>query len=168
MSTLEQDPGVPRDLRARLEIARLDSLAVMRTLDRALPHGTPLRQADVHALGTLDADCAEALWALDQPQGRLDVRAMVRDTRASLDRLPAARQRLRDAVARYPLDSETAIRAALDPAEAYSQVKGRDPTVRPAPRRIQVPLAGRNDPCPCGSGRKFKKCCLDGPAAGAP
>ncbi|WP_407637202.1 SEC-C metal-binding domain-containing protein [Candidatus Nitrososphaera gargensis] len=19
---------------------------------------------------------------------------------------------------------------------------------------------GRNDPCPCGSGRKFKKCCL--------
>jgi hypothetical protein len=20
---------------------------------------------------------------------------------------------------------------------------------------------GRNDPCPCGSGRKFKKCCLD-------
>ncbi len=21
--------------------------------------------------------------------------------------------------------------------------------------------AGRNDPCPCGSGRKFKKCCAD-------
>ena len=20
---------------------------------------------------------------------------------------------------------------------------------------------GRNDPCPCGSGRKFKRCCLD-------
>lgn len=23
-----------------------------------------------------------------------------------------------------------------------------------------LPKAGRNDPCPCGSGRKFKKCCL--------
>ena len=23
-----------------------------------------------------------------------------------------------------------------------------------------VPKVGRNDPCPCGSGRKFKKCCL--------
>lgn len=23
-------------------------------------------------------------------------------------------------------------------------------------RRVKV---GRNDPCPCGSGRKFKKCC---------
>ena len=26
---------------------------------------------------------------------------------------------------------------------------------------------GRNDPCPCGSGRKFKKCCLNKPSAGA-
>ncbi len=25
---------------------------------------------------------------------------------------------------------------------------------------IQVPKVGRNDPCPCGSGKKFKKCCL--------
>ncbi|MBV8211035.1 MAG: tetratricopeptide repeat protein [Burkholderiaceae bacterium] len=24
---------------------------------------------------------------------------------------------------------------------------------------------GRNDPCPCGSGRKYKQCCLSGPAA---
>jgi hypothetical protein len=30
------------------------------------------------------------------------------------------------------------------------------PTVPPPP---QYPGVGRNDPCPCGSGRKFKKCC---------
>ena len=24
-----------------------------------------------------------------------------------------------------------------------------------------MPRAGRNDPCPCGSGKKFKKCCLE-------
>jgi hypothetical protein len=23
-----------------------------------------------------------------------------------------------------------------------------------------IPKIGRNDPCPCGSGKKFKKCCL--------
>ncbi|WP_422468151.1 SEC-C metal-binding domain-containing protein, partial [Endozoicomonas sp. ALC013] len=23
----------------------------------------------------------------------------------------------------------------------------------------QHPKVGRNDPCPCGSGRKYKKCC---------
>jgi uncharacterized protein YecA (UPF0149 family) len=22
------------------------------------------------------------------------------------------------------------------------------------------PIIGRNDPCPCGSGKKYKKCCL--------
>lgn len=25
---------------------------------------------------------------------------------------------------------------------------------------IDQPNAGRNDPCPCGSGKKFEKCCL--------
>ena len=28
--------------------------------------------------------------------------------------------------------------------------------------------AKRNDPCPCGSGKKFKKCCMGSEAAGAP
>jgi uncharacterized protein YecA (UPF0149 family) len=27
---------------------------------------------------------------------------------------------------------------------------------RNPPRRV-----GRNDPCPCGSGKKFKNCCFD-------
>ena len=30
---------------------------------------------------------------------------------------------------------------------------------RPGPAETQRPRVGRNDPCPCGSGRKFKKCC---------
>jgi preprotein translocase subunit SecA len=35
---------------------------------------------------------------------------------------------------------------------------------RPAPQKSQpvkhtVPAVGRNDPCPCGSGKKYKKCC---------
>jgi SEC-C motif-containing protein len=25
--------------------------------------------------------------------------------------------------------------------------------------RVEGPRVGRNDPCPCGSGKKFKKCC---------
>ena len=27
------------------------------------------------------------------------------------------------------------------------------------------PKVGRNDPCPCGSSKKFKKCCIDKEAA---
>jgi len=30
-------------------------------------------------------------------------------------------------------------------------------TLSPA---LKTPKAGRNDPCPCGSGKKYKKCCL--------
>ena len=28
-----------------------------------------------------------------------------------------------------------------------------------APTRVTKPKIGRNEPCPCGSGKKFKKCC---------
>jgi uncharacterized protein YecA (UPF0149 family) len=36
-----------------------------------------------------------------------------------------------------------------------------------APQKIEtivrdMPRVGRNDPCPCGSGKKFKKCCGKG------
>ncbi len=36
---------------------------------------------------------------------------------------------------------------------------GEEPNQRPkSPRRANAAKVGRNDPCPCGSGRKFKKC----------
>jgi len=27
-------------------------------------------------------------------------------------------------------------------------------------RQVRLMRVGRNDPCPCGSGKKYKKCCL--------
>jgi preprotein translocase subunit SecA len=34
------------------------------------------------------------------------------------------------------------------------------PSAMPQPQRKAVPSnIGRNDPCPCGSGKKFKQCC---------
>ena len=35
---------------------------------------------------------------------------------------------------------------------------GSDGTVTNSPRRVKGKV-GRNDPCPCGSGKKYKKCC---------
>jgi uncharacterized protein YecA (UPF0149 family) len=37
------------------------------------------------------------------------------------------------------------------------QAYGR-PTIKPSKANI-TPKVGRNDPCPCGSGKKYKKCC---------
>jgi len=32
--------------------------------------------------------------------------------------------------------------------------------VQSTPKKVPKKQAGRNDPCPCGSGKKYKKCCL--------
>jgi hypothetical protein len=37
---------------------------------------------------------------------------------------------------------------------------GYGQTFRPEPYTRTEPKVGRNDPCPCGSGRKYKKCCM--------
>ena len=36
------------------------------------------------------------------------------------------------------------------------------------PVRRKAPRVGRNDPCPCGSGKKYKKCCLRRATQGVP
>jgi uncharacterized protein YecA (UPF0149 family) len=48
------------------------------------------------------------------------------------------------------------------PAERENVLETGAP-VKPAaaarPGQSQQPKVGRNDPCPCGSGKKYKKCC---------
>src|ERR1700689_1415116 len=122
---------IPADLRARLETARLDLLALFRALDRM--HLTPqqIPQRLIRQLFELDADYVEALWGLDQPPGKLSVSALLRDTQAALEQLPAACSRLRENLpsgAQITLSRlELSIRPKLNPAEAYNMVPGRDP-----------------------------------------
>src|SRR6266446_7597658 len=87
--------AIPVDLRARLEAARLDLLALFRALDRMDLSAAEIPQRLIHQLFELDADYVEALWALDQPPGGLDLRAMLRDTLAALEQLPDALVRFR-------------------------------------------------------------------------
>lgn len=60
--------------------------------------------------------------------------------------------------------AETAVKTFPDAASGYARMgriifqalmKERAAQEKPADR----PKVGRNDPCPCGSGKKFKKCC---------
>ena len=51
--------------------------------------------------------------------------------------------------------------------EAMSKLQGKfdnlkEMAVDPTPIQMarKPPRVGRNEPCPCGSGKKFKKCCL--------
>lgn len=128
------EAALPADLRSRLETARLDTLALLRALDSpSLPPRT-IPADPLHRLFELDADCAEALWALDQPLHSLNPNAMIADTLASLKSLPRARDRVRSTLPRdlraQLTQLETNIRSTLDPAEAYNQIPGRDPQAR--------------------------------------
>ena len=54
---------------------------------------------------------------------------------------------------------------ALQEKSEFQRSEGRwlyTRTVRmgPAPFKSVAPKVGRNDPCPCGSGKKYKHCCI--------
>ena len=57
---------------------------------------------------------------------------------------------------------------AIDELMGWHAFSGEDELARPnlADYGIQQPIikslrrTGRNDPCPCSSGKKYKKCCL--------
>jgi len=122
---------LPGDLRARLEIARLDLLALFRALDRMDLSPKEIPQGLLRQLFEKDADYAETLWALDQPEGSLDRRALLREALTALDQLPSACAQFRKQLpARaYPTleQLERTLRKKLNPKEAYNVVPGRDP-----------------------------------------
>lgn len=46
---------------------------------------------------------------------------------------------------------------------AALQTAYRPMVIPPTPKQTLRRRISRNDPCPCGSGKKFKKCCLRNP-----
>lgn len=125
----EEAASIPVGFRGRLESYRLGLLALFRALDHLLLAQD--QPPDLRALFELDADLAEALWVLDQPIGRFDLAAMVRDTLASFAAIPHATDDFLDllsAAARAELiPTVHAVRASLPTSDAYLQIRGRDP-----------------------------------------
>jgi hypothetical protein len=121
---------IPADLRARLETARLDLLALFRALDRMNLTPEQIPQRLIRQLFELDADYVETLWGLDQPPGKLNLDALLRDTLAALEQLPAACSRFRKNLPPKAhsilAQLEITIRKNLNTAEAYNMVPGRD------------------------------------------
>jgi preprotein translocase subunit SecA len=54
-------------------------------------------------------------------------------------------------------DEQAATTSSGEPTEPPAPVKPK--LMLPSMMKKEVPKAGRNDPCPCGSGKKFKSCC---------
>lgn len=124
-------PPIPNDLRIRLEAARLDLLALFRALDGMELAAGEIPQRLLRQLFELDADYAEALWALDQPAASVDRHAMLRDTLAALNRLVPAlegfRKKLPPRSQPTLTQLEASVRKTLNQKQAYNMLPGRDP-----------------------------------------
>ena len=125
--------NIPPDMRTKLEDVRLEALAISRSLDTL-----GLKLADLppqlQDLFELDADFAEALWALDQPAKALKFDRMLKDTEASLRRWPQRVSKFTAAL--DPVTAEQlerrrpAVHATLEPRDAYRDVPGAKPRKR--------------------------------------
>lgn len=57
------------------------------------------------------------------------------------------------------VDNEKEVKKWLQKHPEVAQ--GGSPLPRPQTYKRDEPKIGRNDPCPCGSGKKYKKCCAN-------
>jgi uncharacterized protein len=133
------------DLMSRVDAARADGRTMtdiydrewlVKTLEHAITSPHDLEPFVGETLGYIDDVVAELAWleltAEDLDQMELEVEALDADTETDAEML----------------DEEGA--DASEPGAVFAA----DPVHNPL-RHV-----GRNDPCPCGSGKKFKKCCL--------
>ena len=108
----------------------------------------------------LAAEAIQKLRALaDDPQSPATVRL-----RATLAMLDHAQRFLPDTCAIVTAPAAPALPTPAEEKEEKperSEVHSLAPDPRPlTPAREARPKVGRNDLCPCGSGIKFKRCCL--------
>ena len=81
----------------------------------------------------------------------------------SRGRVDALLNKIEDAADGFRIDEEMLVKIALDQRLMLHGTKAvffpEEPEVEEESRPVVLSKVGRNDPCPCGSGKKYKKCC---------
>lgn len=85
----------------------------------------------------------------------------VQDRLDDLRVIDDAIEELRTWAAFRPVESKPSLRAAERPARSELPAEPAAQRVEAIAQLTSSKHVGRNDPCPCGSGKKYKKCCLD-------
>jgi len=85
---------------------------------------------------------------------------------ASRGRIRSMLSKIRNAAGGFQLDERELVETALDQRlmlhgmkPVFSADDSEDPQDEPEVKTVESAKTGRNDPCPCGSGKKYKKCC---------
>ncbi len=132
-------------------------------------------QERVIMLQILDMQWKDHLYALDHLKEGIGLRGygqrdpLIEYKKESFDMFEALNARIEEETVRYlylfePITAEEhAQREKEREAARRRQMKEQELVYSagdapPAPKRREVAKVGRNDPCPCGSGKKFKKC----------
>ena len=156
------DEGSPLIDSVLIDLAQLGSLA---GLEESRKFITRFPQ-DPEALDLCECLLATAvMWGTTLPEEA----AWRTEAKKVNDRVSAARAdfgemfgRMRDQWRKTGVNFAPAAETKVDRtfSEAIPLRSLPDPSdVRPEPIRNTAPKVGRNDPCPCGSNKKYKKCC---------
>lgn len=181
--TLLGDIEVSDDEKSRMTPARLRELLTDLTRRRYIERRTELGDALMSDLcryvflRTLDSKWRDHLYALDMLREGISLRAygqkdplveykqesfrLFGEMMAELYKEALAvtfRAQVQTAPPRRAA-ARPAVRAYKPAAESAGEESSGAEASTPAQVRRSVPKVGRNDPCPCGSGRKYKKCC---------
>lgn len=164
------DAGITDPAYLRKGISYLESLlATFRGIDPLIAQNTRRAIADSHfALGEIDrGNTLYRAWLTVDPQwgwGWIGWSDCLAWPCYHVEDIDAAERILREGLAAPGVKNRNDILERLRDLRADQE--GTMPAL-PLPSESasftgEIPRqkAGRNDPCPCGSGRKFKKCCL--------
>ena len=130
-----------------------------------------------------DTSWVDHLLAMDHLKGGVSLRGYAEQDpkivfkregfRLFEEMLAGVRDKVTDMVFKVRLEAETRMQSVYNVSQmVHEQLSGYDHLAQDMaaqqaagqPTRIETiirgqPKVGRNDPCPCGSGKKFKKCC---------
>ncbi len=163
------DPNeVPRaELRERIERAYS---AKYEEKERRLPPEMMREYERLVMLQVIDNQWKDHLLSMDHLKEGIGLRAygqrdpLVEYKREGFELFSAMMDRAEEEIVRYlfllepVLHQEEKKVARREQAYSYSAPeKEAKPAAKPAVRKSEK--VGRNDPCPCGSGKKYKKCC---------
>ena len=140
--------------------------SVVETKEQELGREMFLQAVRQLALQTLDTLWMEHLEAMDYLRGSVNLRAygqrdpLVEYKKEGLRLYKDLEFSLFDTIFKH-LERVAPAAVAFTPVIDLSQIKEGGPEsaqVSPNDLAHNVPKVGRNDPCPCGSGKKYKKC----------
>ncbi len=130
-----------------------------------------------------DASWKDHLYAMDHLKGSIGLRGYAeKDPRMEYkkegfrmfqDMLSGIRDKVTDIIFKAQLEGREELRSVWNISNTmhseYSQFEAQQEAAqtpqgeqKPKTIKLEKPKVGRNDPCPCGSGKKYKKCCGKG------